>query len=176
MKKSALPLVKSAMIAAVYAVLCIAMAPFTYGSVQIRVSEALTLLPVLTPEAIPGVVLGCALANAIGAAMGANILGAADVVIGTLATLLAALATRALRGVRIKGVPFAAALPPVLLNALFIGGELTYVICGGWNAGIFAFEALSVGLGELVSCALLGLPMIRFIEKHSALNRFFESD
>ena len=174
MKMSPRALAKTAMIAAIYTVLCVALAPFTYGSVQVRVSEALTLLPVLSADAIPGVALGCAIANAIGFATGANILGFADILFGTAATLVAALLTRALRGVRIKGVPFAAAIPPVLLNALVVGGELTWLISGGWNPAVFALQALSVGLGELIACVVLGLPMLRFIEKHPALREFVE--
>ena len=155
--------------------LCLVLAPFTYGTVQVRVSEALTLLPVLSADAIPGVALGCALANAVGFATGANILGFADILFGTAATLLAALLTRALRNVRVKGVPFAAALPPVVLNAVIVGGELTWLISGGWNWAVFSLQALSVGLGELAACVVLGLPMIRFIEKHPALRTFLET-
>ena len=73
----------AAMIAAVYTVLTLVLAPISYGAVQVRLSEALTLLPVLFPEAIPGVAVGCLLANILGGSM------LPDIVFGTLATLCA---------------------------------------------------------------------------------------
>lgn len=82
------------------------------GAVQARVSEALTLLPVLTPLAVPGVTIGCLITNAYGVAAGANILGAADILLGTAATLAAALLTRALRRFTVFGLPLPASLPP----------------------------------------------------------------
>lgn len=85
-----------------------------------RVSEALTLLPVLSPDAIVGVTLGCALTNALGSSM-----GLIDVVVGTSATLIAALMSWALRKARVFGLPVASSLPPVLVNAVFIGAEIT---------------------------------------------------
>lgn len=81
-----------ALIAAAYTALSLALAPLSFGYAQVRVSEALTLLPLFSPNAVWGVTLGCALTNAVGAAMGVNF-GVADVVFGTLATLVSALLT-----------------------------------------------------------------------------------
>ena len=87
-------------IAAAYAALSLVLASITFGPVQCRVSEALTLLPVLSPAAIWGVTLGCAITNGVGAATGANFLGMVDLFVGTAATLLAAVASRLLGRIR----------------------------------------------------------------------------
>ena len=81
------------MIAAIYTALSLALAPFSYGNIQVRIAEALTLLPLIYQPAIWGVTLGCFLTNLIGAIMGFNPTGMIDAVIGTAATLLAALCT-----------------------------------------------------------------------------------
>ena len=166
-------IVRAALIAAVYTVLCIALAPISYNALQVRVSEALTLLPVLGPWSIVGVTLGCMLSNLVGAFIGANILGFVDVLFGTLAALLAALCTYWLRRVRVKGLPLLACVPPVLFNAVIIGAELTLVMAGGWNWQIFAVQALWTALGEALAVFVLGLPMIKVIEKNPALKAFF---
>lgn len=93
-RKALRRLVRGALIAAIYAVLCAALAPISYGEVQFRISEALTILPLLMPEAVPGLFVGCLIANLIG---GAGIL---DIVFGSLATLIAGLLTYAMRKCR----------------------------------------------------------------------------
>ena len=100
-------LVRCAVIAAVYVVVCLVLAPFSYGAVQVRVAEALCLLPVFGAEYIVGVTLGCFLANLLGSTV-------VDVVFGTLATLLACLVTYKLRDIRVKGLAIPASLPPVV--------------------------------------------------------------
>ena len=117
-----------------------------------------------------GLTLGCFLANLIGVFMGTTM--AVDVVFGTLATLLAALVTRRLASVRIKGLPLPGMLPPVLFNALIVGAELTWLYSPQFTAALFGFNALTVGLGELVAC-LLGVALVFVIERNPALkNRF----
>ena len=91
-------LVRCGVVAAIYVVLCMALQPLSYGAVQVRVAEALCLLPVFGAEYIAGVVLGCFLANLLGSTI-------VDVIFGTLATLLACLVTYKLRNVRFKGLP-----------------------------------------------------------------------
>lgn len=98
-------LARCGMVAALYVVLCMALQPFSYGAVQVRVAEALCLLPVFGAEYIFGVVLGCFLANLLGSTI-------VDVIFGTLATLLACLVTYKLRNIRFKGLALAASLPP----------------------------------------------------------------
>ena len=110
-------LVRCGLVAAIYVVLCLALQPLSYGAVQVRVAEALCLLPVFGTEYILGVVLGCFLANLLGSTI-------VDVIFGTLATLLACLVTYRLRNIRFKGLALAASLPPVLFNAVIIGIEI----------------------------------------------------
>ena len=107
-------LVRCAVIAAVYVVVCLVLAPFSYGAVQVRVAEALCLLPVFGAEYIVGVTLGCFLANLLGSTV-------VDVVFGTLATLLACLVTYKLRDIRVKGLAIPASLPPVVFNMIIVG-------------------------------------------------------
>lgn len=154
-------LAQGAVIAALYAVLTYAAAALNlaYGEVQFRFSEALTVLPVFTPAAAPGLALGCFLSNL------ASPLGVVDWVFGTSATLIAALLTRAVSSVQVKGVPVLAPLPPVLLNAGIVGLEIACLSDVGfawanfsWAA--FSAGAVSVGLGELVVCYALGLPLL----------------
>ncbi len=135
---------QAALIAALYTVLTMIAAGFDLasGAIQVRFSEALTIMPFFTPAAIPGLTLGCLLSNILtGCAL-------PDVIFGTLATLLGALGTYALRKNR-----FLCAVPPIVSNALIIPFVLTYAyhIPGG-----IPLFMLTVGLGELISCMGLG--------------------
>ncbi|WP_322176117.1 QueT transporter family protein [Acutalibacter caecimuris] len=163
-------LVLSGVIAALYAALTYAAAALNlaYGPVQFRFSEALTVLPAFTPAAVPGLAVGCFLSNL------ASPLGVVDWVFGTGATLLAALGTWAVSRVCYKGVPVLAPVPPVIANALIVGLEVSCLSESGafsWGAfspAAFAAGALSVGLGELVVCFALGLPLAVALEKTGA--------
>ncbi|MDR0861291.1 MAG: QueT transporter family protein [Oscillospiraceae bacterium] len=158
-------LVACAMIAALYTALCLALSPLSYGMVQVRVAEALTLLPVFSPIAIWGVTVGCALSNLVGFLTGANILGFLDVFFGTGATLIAALFSYKLRNVKTFGLPVLSAIPPIVLNAAVIGAELSVLETGGFNLAAFAVNALYVGAGQAVSCIALGLPLVYVLRK-----------
>ena len=168
-------LTQAAMIAALYAVLTYAAAAvnLAYGAVQFRFSEALTVLPVFTPAAIPGLAVGCFLAN-----LGSP-LGLVDWIFGTGATLLAAVGTWMARKIQIKGVPVLAPLPPVIANVMLVGFELSCLSSAGtfalgnftWAA--FGASALSVGIGELVICYALGLPLLLALRKTGASQRLF---
>lgn len=166
-------LVRCALIAALYTAVSLVLAPISFASFQVRISEALTLLPVLTPDAVVGVTLGCFLTNLVGVFTGANVLGALDIVFGTAATLIAALATRRLAKVRIKGLPIASAIPPILVNAVVVGAELAWAF-GPRSLTGFLIQAGSVAFGQLISCCLLGIPLVYFIEKKPALHRWFD--
>jgi uncharacterized membrane protein len=169
-------LVRCAMIAALYFVISVLVLPFAFGAVQVRVSEVLTLLPVLTPLGVWGVTIGCVLTNAYGVAVGANILGAADIFIGSAATLAAALISRALRDSRIGKVPVAAALAPVFVNAVVIGAELAFVETGHISGLAFWINMGHVGFGELLACVVLGLPMVYYLERSGLAKRLFGGD
>lgn len=160
-------MVRCAMIAAVYVVLCLALQPFSYGAVQVRLAEALCLLPVFGPEYIVGVTLGCLLANALGSTV-------IDVVFGTLATLLACLVTYALRNVRVKGLALPASLPPVLFNALIVGWEISVFFSDTpATLPVTLFNMLTVGIGEVISCCILGVLLVRLIETNRQLKKLF---
>lgn len=122
-------IVTGALIAAAYAGLTFLSNVFSlaYGPVQFRVSEVLTLLPIFTPAAIPGVTVGCFIANIAS-------FNAVDMIFGTAATLIAALLTYALRNITFKGLPLLAMLPPVIVNAVVIGLELAFFyLPGGYS-------------------------------------------
>ena len=162
-------LAQAAAIAALYAAVTLApgISAISFGPFQFRIAEALTILPALTFAAVPGLTLGCALANGFGLLLGANIAGAWDVLLGSAATLLAALCSYALRSFRVKDAPVLSALPPVLFNGLIVGAELSFVL----RLPLWMTIA-EVALGELAVVFLLGLPLAivlkrtKIFEKH----------
>lgn len=162
-----------AMLAAIYAVISLALAPISFGVLQLRVAEALTLLAVFSPTTVWGLTLGCALTNAIGFFIGANILGAVDIFFGSLATLIAGCLSWWLRGVKIGGLPVLSALMPVLLNGIIIGGELMLLFFGGWNTAGFLLNAGQVALEELIVCMALGLPLVSVLRRTGLDQRLF---
>ena len=115
-------LVTSALLAAIYSVLALALPLLSFGPVQFRVSEALTLLPVFSPVAGVGVTVGCLITNTIGFLMGVTF--PQDILFGTLATLVGCVFTWLLRGIRFRGLPVLSALAPVVSNTLIIGWEI----------------------------------------------------
>jgi uncharacterized membrane protein len=155
------------MIAAVYTTLCLVLAPFSYGAVQVRVAEMLTLLPIFGPEYIVGVTLGCLLANLFGSTM-------VDVIFGTTATLLACLCSYALRRVRFHGLAILSSLPPVIFNAVIVGFEITVFFSDSpATLPLMLWNGFTVGIGELISCTILGVALVHLIEKTPALYRLF---
>jgi len=154
-------LTESAIIAAIYCVLTLALSFISFGPIQFRVSEALTILPVFSVTPIWGVSVGCLISNIVGLAMGANLAGAWDILFGSLTTLLAALCTRGLRHYKIAGFPLLSIVPPVLFNALVVGAELSLVI----PEVPFWLGALQVGIGQAVVLVLLGLPLFKVVER-----------
>jgi len=136
----------SAMIAALYAGLTIALAPISFGPIQLRIAEALTLLPFFVPEAVLGLFIGCVLSNFIGG------FGLIDVIFGSLATLLAALMTRRMPTI------WLAALPPVVLNAAIVGGYLAVL-----TKTPFLLSVLYIGASQSAVCLGLGVPLCKFL-------------
>ncbi len=163
-------MVRIAMIAAIYTALSLALAPFTYGNIQVRIAEALTLLPLIYQPSIWGVTLGCFLTNLIGAIMGFNPTGIMDSVIGTTATLLAALCTYKFRDRKVGNVPVLSILMPVIFNFFFIGAELGYllfpdnILVGSLICGA------EVAVGELIS-VIFGWFIIKLLSR----TKLFES-
>ncbi len=160
-----------AMIAALYTAVSLALAPLSFGIVQIRFSEALGLLAVMSPIGVWGVTLGCLLTNLIGTMLGTTM--PPDVVFGTLATLIAAWLSYLLRNVRVKKLVLPAALPPILVNGAVIGAELTFFYSDGFTLGIFYINALSVTLGQIVPCAVLGVLLVYLLERAGLDRKFF---
>lgn len=142
--KKVLFLTQAAMIAAIYVVLTIIFRPFSFGEIQVRIAEALTILPVFTPAAIPGLFIGCLIGNL----LGGSVLW--DVIFGSLATLIGALFTYLLRN-RSK---YLAPLPPILANTVIVPFVLYYAY--GVNLPI-PLMMLTVGIGEVISCGVLGM-------------------
>ena len=165
------------MIAAFYTVLTLLAATMNlaYGPVQFRFSEALTILPLFTPAAIPGLTIGCLFAN-----LGSPF-GLADIISGTLATLFAALLTRWCRSITWRGIPWLAPVPPIVLNGVIVGltvtlmNEVGHIVPSQFSFAAFGLTAFTVALGELAVCAGLGLPLFYALKKSGAANHLFHS-
>ena len=143
----------AAMIAAIYAVLTYIFAPFSFGDVQVRIAEALTILPIFTPAAIPGLYIGCLIGNIIGGAI------LPDIIMGSFATLIGAVFTYLLR----KKSQFLCVLPPIISNTIIV--PLVLKMAYGINLPI-AFMMLTVGIGEVISCGVLGLILYYALRKY----------
>lgn len=162
-------IITGALIAAAYAGLTYLSNAFglAYGPIQLRVSEVLTLLPIFTPAAVPGLTIGCFIAN-IGS------FNVADLFFGTLATLVAALLTHWLKDIKFKNLPLLAILPPVLVNAIVIGFEISvfYLDAKSFFWG-FLISALEVGLGQLIVCFIFGIPFYLVVKKYKIFEKHF---
>ena len=144
-------LTRGAIIAAIYAAITLLLAPISYGEVQVRISESLTLLPIILPEAVPALAIGCLLANILG---GATIF---DILFGTLATLLAAVCTRLLREKQLL-----ASTMPVIFNGLIVGAIVHYCYA---PVVPLALCMVFVAAGEAISCMLLGPVLLRAVRR-----------
>lgn len=158
MDKKILFLTRAAVIAALYIVLTLAANSLGLANhaIQIRFSEALTILPLFTPAAIPGLFIGCLLANFITGSM----LG--DILFGSIATLLGAIGTWLLRKHKQKWV---ATLPPILSNTVIVPLVLAYIY---QFEGSLPYFALTVGIGEVISCGLLGMMLYSTLRRYRA--------
>ena len=145
---------QAAMIAALYVVLTLFISAFNLasGAIQIRISEALTVLPAFTPAAIPGLFIGCLISNLISGGM------LLDVIFGSLATLIGALGTYLLRKWK-----WAIPVPPILANILIVPFVLAYVY--HFPGGVPYFM-LTVGIGEIISCGVLGMIVYNILAKY----------
>lgn len=145
---------QAAMIVAIYVVLTVFISAFNLasGAIQVRISEALTVLPAFTPAAIPGLFIGCLISNLITGSL------LPDIIFGSLATLLGACGTYLLRKYK-----WAVPVPPILANALIIPFVLAYVyhIPGG-----VPYFMLTVGIGEILSCGILGMVLYNVLAKY----------
>ena len=157
--KKILFLAQAAIIAALYAGLCYAGFGVSFGPWQFRFAEALTLLPALTPAAIPGLTVGCILAN-----LGSPF-GLVDIIFGSLASLFAALCAYWLRGVQFKKLPLLSALMPVAFNGVIIGAILAHMLFDSFTWTNMLVMGGQVALSELVICFALGLPLVALLRR-----------
>lgn len=161
---------QAGIIAAVYVVLTVVFAPFSFKEIQVRVAEMLTILPFFFPAAVPGVFLGCIIGNILGGAV------LPDVVFGSLATLIGALGTYAVgrhyrsgleayedgKGKSLTKNLIIGAIPPVLANGIIVPFILRYAY--GIPMAI-PLMMLTVGAGEILSCGVLGVMLGRVINR-----------
>lgn len=147
---------QAAMIAAVYVVVTILFSPLAYKEVQVRFSEALTILPVFTPAAIPGLFIGCLISNILGGCI------LPDIIFGSLATLLGAIFTYAVR----KQSRYLAPIPPILANICIVPFVLRY----GYMVPLpIPLLMLTVGIGEIISCGILGMIIYTALNKYKGV-------
>lgn len=149
--KKTLFITQAAVIAAIYTVLVMVFSYSSFGPVQFRIAEALTVLPYFTPAAIPGVTIGCLLSNLLGTAE------VMDIIFGSLATLIAAVLSYRLRRYKLL-VP----VPPIVVNALVIPFILKYAYS---DANTIPAMMLSVGAGQLLAVGVIGLVLLFALDK-----------
>lgn len=168
-KKRIRLIVYSGIIAALYVVLTLPMAQFAFGPIQFRLAEVLTVLPAFAAGYIPGVSLGCFLANL----LNPNNLGPVDIICGTIATVLAGIFTRILgKKNKILGI-----IPPVVFNGLIVGGYLPFLLVDEGSEVTAAAVGLSmfeVAASEAVLLVIVGIPFILLLEKNSRLKSLVE--
>ena len=141
-KTTTLFMAQGAAIAALYVVLTLAFAPFSFAAVQVRIAEALTILPLFTPAAIPGLFIGCVIANLMGGAV------IWDVIFGSIATLIGAYF-----GYRLRGNRWLVPIPAIISNTVIVPLVLRF----GYGVDMpFILLVLSIAAGEIVGCYVLG--------------------
>ena len=160
-------IVQAATIAAIYVVLThlqnIILPSSTTAAIQCRLSEALTVLAFFSPAAVPGLTLGCLVFNLTsGAAL------PLDFLVGSLATVLAALGMRCTRNVTVKGLPVLGMTFPALTNAMLVGWELSVYIGGG-----FLYNAVCVAIGELLVLFTAGAVLYTALRRRRLDKRLF---
>lgn len=153
------------LIAGLYTALTLVLAPLSFGPVQCRVAEVLTILAAYTPAAIPGLTVGCVISNVVGLSMGANVAGALDILLGPLATGVAAWLTYILRRYRVKGLPLWSTIPPVITNALIVGTELAVVLIPDLDLYGWLGWVGSVAAGQIIACMGGGLLLASLLQK-----------
>lgn len=149
----------SGIIAAAYVALTMISAAFglSSGAIQIRISEALCVLPIFTASAVPGVAIGCFIANVL---CGGTLY---DIIFGTIATLIAAVITHFIK------TPFLSSIPTIVSNAVII--PLVLIMSGIGGMELFPYFSLTVGLGEVISCGILGTVLAVYLKKHPRITQ-----
>ncbi len=153
--KKVLFMVQAAAIAAVYVVLTVVGAAFGFGPVQVRFSEALTVLPYFTPAAIPGLFIGCIIANLTAGAI------PLDIVFGSIATLIGAVGSYTLRRQK-----FLVPVPPIIANAVIVPFVLYY---GYGDPMPIPMMMLTVGAGEVIACYVIGMILLLALDRYKGV-------
>ena len=161
-KSTALFLSQGAIIAAMYVALTIIFAPISFGAVQVRIAEALTILPLFTPAAVPGLFIGCLIANGLG---GGILL---DVIFGSIATLIGAILGYLLRFNR-----WLVPIPAVVSNTIIVPMVLKYGY--GIDMPIYLLM-IYILIGEIIGCYLLGELLATGIMKRQSLRDLFRNN
>ena len=154
--KNLLFMTQAAMIAAIYVALTYLFAPISFSEIQIRIAEALTILPVFTPAAVPGLFIGCLIGNTVSGAL------LPDIICDSLATLIGAFFTWKLRNAH----PFLAPVPPIVANTLVVPFVLKYAYLVDLPIPLMM---LTVCIGEVLSCGVLGLIFYYALRPHKEL-------
>ena len=173
MKISTATICQAALIAAVYTVLSLAFLPISFGPVQCRISEMLTVLPAFLPTAIPGVAIGCLITNILGGAI------LPDIIFGTLATLIGAVLTRLLtRGLLNNSQSgaslrfrLAAVLPPIISNTIIVPLVLKFAYM--YDDALY-FMAFTVCLGEIIGIGVIGNILITVLSRQNILSQLMK--
>lgn len=156
-------------IVAIYVTLTLILGNFSFGLIQIRLSEAMLVLCLIKKDYIWTLTLACLISNCLGVALGLNPF-ALDIIIGTVATLISNYLIYRFRNILVFNKPVISLIMPAIINAIFIGYELTFYIN---TNNLFIFNALYIGLGELLSCLCVGLiiyePLKHLVESKDEL-------
>jgi len=150
---------RAAIIAALYVALTVLLMPISFYAFQIRVAEALTVLPFIFPEAVWGLFIGCLIANFFGG------LGILDIAVGSTLTLIAAFLTMHLAK---TNKPVLAPLPPLILNAFGVSAYLMFLIAPPplpFHIPTYFLFVITIGFGEFVATYIIGLPLLLFLRR-----------
>ena len=162
--KKVLFLAQAAVIAALYVVLCEIFAPISFKNIQVRIAEALTILPFFTTAAVPGLFVGCLVGNLLAGAI------PLDIVFGSLATLIGAVGTwwigkQIRKSAQTGMMKYTLPIPPIVANTVIIPFVLYY----GYGINLpIPLQMLTVGFGEVIGCGVLGMVLLFALEKNSS--------
>ncbi len=143
---------QGAVIAAIYVVLVLIFDTFSFGPIQFRIAEMLTIMPYFTPAAIPGLFVGCLIANIIGGGL------IWDIVFGSIATLIGAIGSYLVRKNK-----WLVPLPPIIANTIIVPFVLKYAY--GYD-GLLVYFMFTVGLSEIIVCGIIGMALLTVMAKN----------
>lgn len=156
-------IVYNGIVAAIYIVLTYFLAPISYGPLQARISEAMTVFPIFSFNMIPGLTIGCLVSNLINP----DNLGPVDIIGGTLATLIAGIFSRIIG----KKNMWLGIIPPIVANGIIVGGYLPFLLFDTVTWQEVLLTMLSVAAGEAVVLVVIGLPLVAVIGKTGLKNK-----